>query len=178
MMFACGEDSDPSQSNLGGTGGTAGSAGSGGTAGSGGAAVAKQVVEAGAGGQAGTAGGAERHWWRSIWHLPRRGVFRWTDCGCGRGYPDGGNAVFHAWPADDQAGIAEVIAAVPAEAILDDESTDDIDEGRLGLVLDTDRNYRSNGNRDRLQRQFRCLQVSHALLDWRRRWCHRIVLGL
>ena len=147
MIFACADDSDPSQSNLGGTAATAGTGGSAGNAGTGGGEAGSagsgggEAGTAGSGGgEAGSAGngGGEAGTGADPFGIcPDEVSFVGQIVGAGADVPDGGNAVFEAWPAEDKTGIAEVIAAVPAEAILDDDSTPDVDEGRQGLVLDT-----------------------------------------
>ena len=134
LVFGCGDDSDPSQMNVGGIAGSGGAAGEGGgEAGEGGEPAGIPGGEAGQGGEA-AIGGQNPD---PFGICPDEVSFVGQIIGAGADIPDGGQAVFEPWDASYQAGIAEAIAAVPAEAVLDDDATADVDEGRVGLVLDT-----------------------------------------
>ena len=133
LVVGCGEDSDPSEMNLAGAAGAGGSeggsAGQGGEAGDGGG-------EAGSAGEAGEAGSAGQTT-DPFGICPEEVSFVGQIIGAGADIPDGGTAVYEPWDAAYQAGLAEVIAAIPADAVLDDEATADVDEGKQGLVLET-----------------------------------------
>lgn len=142
LAYACGEDSDPSQNNLAGSeaGNEAGAAGQGGAeggneagaAGQGGGEAGNQAGTPGQGGgeagnEAGTpgqgggeAGAAGQGGEEPFGVCPEEVSFVGQVVGAGAEVPDGGTAVFEPWPADYQTGLAEVIAAVPAEGGGDD----------------------------------------------------------
>ena len=150
LVFGCGDDSDPSQMNVGGVAGSGGAAGQGGgeagSAGEGGgeAGGAGQGGEAGGAGQGGEAGGAGQggeagsagQGGDPFGICPDEISFVGQVTGAGAGLPDGGTAVFEPWDASYEAGVAQVLENLPAEPVLDDESTEDIREDYIGFQLE------------------------------------------
>ena len=120
--------------SVGGSGGNMESGGSGGVSGMGGASGMGGVTgEAGSGGEAGAVGSAGQSG-APFGVCPTEVSFVGQVQGARAEIPNGGSPIFEPWDTSYQAGIGAVIAAIPEEAILDDEATLDVNEGRIGVT--------------------------------------------